>query len=410
MLGTAVGQVVPASGATAPDQRAVRREPAVRRRGRRHARPPVQGEGVRRVGEHEVVRRSGGARPGSRPAAAGRSAPRRARPRCAGRRRPRAGPTRPQHRRGTAARRLEPHRARAGVEVEERQAGQRPAASRPCPGRAREHRLAHPVGVGRVRSPLGVREPSPAAAAADDAAHRVPPGLTSFQPVAGGAALDVGDDVREPGVGGQIGFASTSAKAVPACSRRSASSSTLRCWRLDRPCWLGPTRCPPRAPEVDLCDLEPVVAGRASRSRAGAGPSSPPVSNRHSPAWSPRPTRPRSWCSWDSPNRSAPHDHHHGGVRDVDAHLDHRGRQQQVDLPRREGAHHRVLVLGRHPAVQHRDPHTPSRAPVDSTGEVLDRDGGRRVLGASRRRDRRGSPRPGPSSSAAAAPIRGHTT
>ena len=41
------------------------------------------------------------------------------------------------------------------------------------------------------------------------------------------------------------------------------------------------------------------------------------------------------------------HDHHHGRVRDVDAHLDHGRRDQDVQLAGGELAHHAVLVVGR---------------------------------------------------------------
>ena len=46
------------------------------------------------------------------------------------------------------------------------------------------------------------------------------------------------------------------------------------------------------------------------------------------------------------------HDHHHGGVGDVDADLDDGGGHQHVDLAGPEGGHHRLLLLGRHLAVE----------------------------------------------------------
>ena len=73
-------------------------------------------------------------------------------------------------------------------------------------------------------------------------------------------------------------------------------------------------------------------------------------------------------------------DHHHGRVGDVDADLDDGRRHEHVDLARRERPHHPVLVLGRHPPVQHLQAEAGER-PVgelrggllDGSGAVLDR-------------------------------------
>ena len=48
-------------------------------------------------------------------------------------------------------------------------------------------------------------------------------------------------------------------------------------------------------------------------------------------------------------------DHHHGGIGHVDADLDHRGRDQDVDLAAGEALHHHFLVL--EPAVNQAHPH-----------------------------------------------------
>ena len=56
------------------------------------------------------------------------------------------------------------------------------------------------------------------------------------------------------------------------------------------------------------------------------------------------------------------HDHHGGGVGDVDADLDDGGGDQDVHLARGEAAHHVVLVVGLHPAVQHLHPQPGERA------------------------------------------------
>ena len=50
----------------------------------------------------------------------------------------------------------------------------------------------------------------------------------------------------------------------------------------------------------------PVVAGhRVEPLHRRCWPGRRSVTSRHSPAWPPRPTRPRSWWSWETPNRSA---------------------------------------------------------------------------------------------------------
>ena len=51
-------------------------------------------------------------------------------------------------------------------------------------------------------------------------------------------------------------------------------------------------------------------------------------------------------------------DHHHRRGGHVDAHLDDRGRDQQVDGPFGEGGHRRVFFGTRHPAVNHADAST----------------------------------------------------
>ena len=59
--------------------------------------------------------------------------------------------------------------------------------------------------------------------------------------------------------------------------------------------------------EVDLGQLEAVALARRPPP-AAAAPARPPLRRRagSGTACSPRPTRPRSWCSWETPKRSAP--------------------------------------------------------------------------------------------------------
>ena len=65
------------------------------------------------------------------------------------------------------------------------------------------------------------------------------------------------------------------------------------------------------------------------------------MTSRHSPGTPPRPTRPRSWCSCETPNRSASRIDHRRRVRHVDADLDDRRGDEHVDLAAGEGLHDR---------------------------------------------------------------------
>ena len=69
----------------------------------------------------------------------------------------------------------------------------------------------------------------------------------------------------------------------------------------------------------------------------------------------PRPTRPRSWCSCDRPNRSACSTTMTMAFGHVDADLHDGRRDQDVELAARERAHHAVLVVLLHAAVQQGD-------------------------------------------------------
>ena len=56
------------------------------------------------------------------------------------------------------------------------------------------------------------------------------------------------------------------------------------------------------------------------------------------------------------------HDHHHGGVRHVHAHLDDRGRHEHIGRPVGEGPHRAVLVVGGQPPVHDPQPQPGQRA------------------------------------------------
>ena len=140
--------------------------------------------------------------------------------------------------------------------------------------------------------------------------------------------------------------------------------------------------------------------------------------SRQSPACFPRPTRPRSWCSWETPKRSA-------SMTTMTVAL---GTSTPTSMtvvdtstsisPRGNAGHHGVLVLRRHPAVEHLDGQ-PARAglsrSVASTAYTLAISRGRRAprpRPARRRRDRprRRARPPRCRPAAPSSPMRGHTT
>ena len=100
-------------------------------------------------------------------------------------------------------------------------------------------------------------------------------------------------------------------------------------------------------------------SGRPRRARSRPSlPRSPPAatlaaSDSGSPnrmqkdSCSPRPTRPRSWWSWESPKRSAPSTSITVALGDVDADLDHGGGHQHVGLARDEASMARRLLRPR---------------------------------------------------------------
>ena len=94
--------------------------------------------------------------------------------------------------------------------------------------------------------------------------------------------------------------------------------------------------------------LEPLVLGRALGGLARRA--------RRTPASVPRPTRPRSWWSWASPNRSAPSITIIVASVDVDADLDDRRADEDVELAVAEARHLGVAVGGLEAAVDEADP------------------------------------------------------
>ena len=105
-----------------------------------------------------------------------------------------------------------------------------------------------------------------------------------------------------------------------------------------RPCCRVPSRSPgPRSWKSSLGQLEAV--GRCDKRLQpldGFLASAASANTQQKPGYVPRLMRPRSWCSWARPKRSAAFDRHQRGVGHVDAHLDHRRGDQHLRLARGE--------------------------------------------------------------------------
>ena len=173
-----------------------------------------------------------------------------------------------------------------------------------------------------------------------------------------------------------------------------SSRSSLSC---------GPRPGLPRAEHVALASLLEVEPGQLEAverrgdaveplpGRACRG--SAVVTSRQRPGCSPRPIRPRSWCSWEMPNRSASSTIIAVAFGDVDADLDHRGRDQDVDpspaANRRitssltSAAAGRAAARRRSPASS---PCAPASGATSSTAAVATRRLSAVVVGVARRR------------------------
>ena len=140
----------------------------------------------------------------------------------------------------------------------------------------------------------------------------------------------------------------------------SMTSSCSRMWRnsswVRRPCWAAPRMSPSRRCERSRrASSKPSVVAATAASRVSAGSASVPVTRRQSPGRPPRPIRPRSWCSWETPNRSASMTTMTLAFGTSTPDLDDGRRDEDVGLAPLEARHDGVLVLGGHPPVQHLD-------------------------------------------------------
>ena len=181
----------------------------------------------------------------------------------------------------------------------------------------------------------------------------------------------------------------------------------------------GPTAAAPSTSPSRRCsrstpgELEPVgrrrhrvqpLARRASRRGAGDQQAEP----RRAP---PRPTRPRSWCSWETPNRSASRTTMTVALGDVDAHLD-RPSSRPARRPRRRRTpassrpSPRAAAVRAAPRPQPASAGRPRSSSSTSTTARGGHVGAAGVVG-SPRRARPASPS---ASRASSSPMRGHTT
>ena len=136
----------------------------------------------------------------------------------------------------------------------------------------------------------------------------------------------------------QLGVGVERSRATARARSSSAPSSGRRATRK------------PAAARTGACRSAPPRRAARGRSRPGAKPSrcsaerlqarATPCGpkSRHTDACSPRPIRPRSWCSWRDAVALGVLDDHDRRVGHVDADLDHRGRHEHVGLARGEGA------------------------------------------------------------------------
>src|SRR5664280_2452004 len=116
------------------------------------------------------------------------------------------------------------------------------------------------------------------------------------------AAASAGCAVRS-GSTATTALASSRAERIRSSSRSRESSRT---W-LRRPDCAAPSTSPSRRwPRSARANSKPSVVAATACRRSQPGVVSPAsATSRHHAAADPRPTRPRSWCSWEIPNRSA---------------------------------------------------------------------------------------------------------
>ena len=163
--------------------------------------------------------------------------------------------------------------------------------------------------VGRVPCPRR-GEPPPAGGPADDPGHRP----STLRPSPGTRpAADCSSSATAAASAGCAGQRRVRLEQVgrpPAGRRRSSSrrgsTAAAAGWTGGRTARRPARRPPGAAPgRAGAARTRPVVAATASSRSPGRAALGRLGDQQAQPACRPRPTRPRSWCSWETPNRSA---------------------------------------------------------------------------------------------------------
>ncbi len=151
-----------------------------------------------------------------------------------------------------------------------------------------------------------------------------------------------------------------------------SSESSRSCER--RPDWLTPRMSPSwRCSTSSRANSNPsvVAATASSRSRDG-DPVGASVTSRHRPGSRAAADPPPQLVQLRDAEPLGVQHHHHRRVGHIDTDLDHRRRDDDIDLAAAEGQHHRVLDVGGQPTVQGRHPKTGERSGREFGQHVLD--------------------------------------
>src|SRR4051812_25893043 len=164
---------------------------------------------------------------------------------------------------------------------------------RPCPGAGR-HEADAPSGAGdHPTAVAGGHAPLAGSPAATRRSH--PSSSSWLRAGRGGSSRPAGSSSR-----------SAWARARTASSRCSATWSDATRSR-GKPLWASPRTSPSlRSSKSFSASAKPSRVSATAWSRAWATSSVESDTRTQNDSIDPRPTRPRSWCSWASPNRSAP--------------------------------------------------------------------------------------------------------
>ena len=325
-------------------------------------------------------------------------------------RRPVAGEVRPGEVRGDDRGRPPGRVRRTSRRAAPRDSASMPAAPLPAnrsrTGRARqvrledrEQRLLDAIGQ-RPRARPGRLEPDAARRAGDDPAGVSHAGSPLRPPGRSRAARRIAG--RDPAQPAELELArSAPAAADPAARRRRAAprraararTASSRCaatWSeatrsRGKPLWARPRTSPSRRSSKSFsASSKPSFVSATALRRACATSSVESETRTQNDSTVPRPTRPRSWWSWASPNRSAPSMTIIVAAGTSTPDLDDRRPDQHVQLAVAEPGHLGVALGRLEPAVDHARP---------GAGRAARRGGRPRSRRRRRRRPRRRPPR-----------------